>query len=141
MPGLSTKLSRNDDSIGYSVGSNNTSEYSTRSVKSSWLIPENTTLSINKEMSTLCIDSSKIDNLTKNSLFPEHIFHSGPIDLSRWLRQSPPPPQSMDNNSSNLSMEQNQSINEEMNSTTSQVSCCCALSQFEELLWVILDSD
>ncbi|VDO71445.1 unnamed protein product [Schistosoma margrebowiei] len=124
MPGLSTKLSRNDGNIGYSVSSNNTSEYNTRSVKSSWLIPENKTLSINKGMSTLCIDSSKIDNLTKNSLFPEHIFHSGPIDLSRWLRQSPPPPpQSMDNNSSNLSMEQNQSINEEMNSTTSQVSC------------------
>ncbi|CAH8616415.1 unnamed protein product [Schistosoma margrebowiei] len=123
MPGLSTKLSRNDGNIGYSVSSNNTSEYNTRSVKSSWLIPENKTLSINKGMSTLCIDSSKIDNLTKNSLFPEHIFHSGPIDLSRWLRQSPPPPpQSMDNNSSNLSMEQNQSINEEMNSTTSQTN-------------------
>ncbi|CAI2732649.1 unnamed protein product [Schistosoma spindalis] len=121
MPGLSTKLSRNDDgSIG---SSNNTSEYSIRSMKSSWLIPENTTLSMNKKMSTLCIDSSKINDLTKNSLFPEHIFHSGPIDLSRWLRQSPPPPpQSMDSNSNNLSTEQNQSINEEMNSTTSQTN-------------------
>ncbi|XP_018653430.1 hypothetical protein Smp_009250 [Schistosoma mansoni] len=130
MPGLSTKLNHNDGHVGYSVG-NSTSEYSTRLVKSSWLIPENTTLSINKNMSTLCIDSSKINDLTKNSLFLEHIFHSGPIDLSRWLRQSlssssssspPPPPQSTDNNSSNLSTEQNQSINEEMNSTTSQTN-------------------
>ncbi|TNN06562.1 hypothetical protein EWB00_008316 [Schistosoma japonicum] len=106
MPGLSTNLHRN---VINNIGSTN--EYNNHQMNYSWLIPENVTLSIDTKMSTLSVDSSKTDNLTKKTnslLLPDDLFKTGPIDLSRWLLKK---------SDNQLSVEQNQSVYDENDST------------------------
>ncbi|KAH8873120.1 ATPase [Schistosoma japonicum] len=106
MPGLSTNLHRN---VINNIGSTN--EYNNHQMNYSWLIPENVTLSIDTKMSTLSVDSSKADNLTKKTnslLLPDDLFKTGPIDLSRWLLKK---------SDNQLSVEQNQSVYDENDST------------------------
>ncbi|CAH8590821.1 unnamed protein product [Heterobilharzia americana] len=97
MPGLSTSASRC------------TRDYNSSVNNRSWLTPEKDT----PELIT-----------TKIELFPEHLIKSGPIELSRWLRQqSPPPVASMKSETSTesnaqLSVGQNQCDNESKNIST-----------------------